>query len=258
MAGIPSSFNRGFAPAARAAFSPRKFTPYDPTVPAGSYDPGLDSALYAAQRGLQDTTADTATARARAAADYGLTNDAIAQNRDRQLADYTTAETRGTQDHASAVAALQRQYAQLGNRQRQGAISQGVIHGGSLLQAAAKRTANEAIDQAPVDQSYQRQIADIATGRARVGQDANTALGQNTLAYQRGDDDAISALLRAQREGTQFGVDTQAQKLFQATQAGYVAPQRPSNEFTMPDGTPYRVLMVGGKKVRVDQYGRRI
>lgn len=260
--------------------SKRAFTPYDPTVPTGSYDPGLDSALYASQRGLGDVQADSATAAQRGLVDYGLGRDQIIQGRDRQLADLTTghdrgladfgtSRTRSTEDYSSNVAALQRAFSQLGNRQRQGAISQGVVHGGSLLQAAAKRTANEAIERAPIDTGYQRQQADITTGEGRlnqdfttntgrVGEDATSQLGQLALQFQRQGDDAQTALLRAQREAGQFGIDTQSQKLFQASQAGYVAPPRPSNEFTNAAGQSYRVIMVGGKKVRVDQYGRRI
>jgi hypothetical protein len=260
MASIPSSFNRGFAPGARAAVRQKKyaFTPYNPTVPTGSYDPGLDSALYAAQRGLQDTTADTALGGQRALADYGLSRDSVIQGRDRTLADLAQSSGRNTEDYNRSVAMLVRQYGQLGNTQRQSAISRGVVHGGSLLQAAAKRTANEAIDQQPLDIGQARQLQDYATQTGRVGQDANTQLGQLALAYQRGDTDAGTALLRAQREASQFGVDTQSQKLFQASQAGYVAPPRPSNEFTSASGTPYRVIKQGNQRFYVDQYGRRL
>lgn len=260
--------------------SPRAFTPYDPTVPAGSYDPGLDSALQAAQRGLQDTTVDTQTAQQRGLVDYGLANDAITLGRDRSLADLGQSRDRGVQDLGTARAQegqdytqnlglLTRQFGQLGNQQRQSAIAHGVVHGGSLLQAAAKRSANQAIQQQPLDQAHSRFLAsndlagqrlqqDYGTQSGRVTADATNQLGQSSLAYQRGNSDSILALTRAAREGSQFGIDTQTQKLFQASQAGYVAPQRPSNEFTTAAGAPYRVIMVGGKKVRVDQFGRRI
>lgn len=258
----------------------RAFTPYDPTVPAGSYDPGLDSALQAAQRGLQDTTVDTETARQRALVDYGLGRDQITQGqqrslqdllqgRDRGVADLGTARTYEGQDYQTNIGLLTRRYGQLGNQQRQSAIQHGVIHGGTLLQAAAKRAGNQGVEQQGLDTAHTRFLAgndlagqrlqqDYGTSVDRTNQDATSQLGQLGLAYQRGDNDAISALTRAGRETGQFGIDTQAQKLFQASQAGYVAPQRPSNEFVTPAGVPYRTIKVGNKTIRVDQYGRRI
>jgi hypothetical protein len=269
-----TSFRKRFAPNKRA------FDPYNPTVPTGSYDPGLDSALQAANRGLQDTELDTQTAQQRGLIDYGLQNDQINLGRDRSLADLGQSRDRGTadlgtartnegQDYQQNVGLLTRQFTQLGNQQRQDAIHRGVVHGGSLLQAAAKRGANQAIARQPMDTEHSRFLAsndlagqrlneDYATQSGRVTADATSALGQNALAYARGTNDSGLALLRAQREGSQFGIDTQTQKIFQASQNNWIAPTRPKNEFTTAAGDPYRVLMQGKKKIRVNQYGARI
>jgi hypothetical protein len=46
------------------------------------------------------------------------------------------------------------------------------------------------------------------------------------------------------------------QKTYQAQQAGYDAPTGPSNEFTKPDGTRYRVVMRGGYRYEYGPDGR--
>jgi hypothetical protein len=260
MAVIPSSFNRGFAPGARAFGRRQKyaFTPYNPTVPAGSYDPGLDAALQAAQRGYADTQADYQTQGQRELIDYGLGRDQLEQQRTRGLADLGTARTQAEQDYGTSTTALQRQYQQLASSQQEQQNAAGVLGGGAPAEAAGKRAENQGIAQTSLDTARQRFLDQNDLQVGRLNEDVGTGLGQLGLGYQRSSDDALSALTRAGREASQFGVDTQAQKLFQASQAGYVAPTRPKNEFTSPGGSPYRVLKTKAGPVYVDQYGRRL
>jgi hypothetical protein len=89
-----------------------------------------------------------------------------------------------------------------------------------------------------------------------LNEDTSSQLGQLGIGYQRSTDDASTALARAQREGGQFGIDTQAQKAFQAAQSGYEAPAGPKNEFVGPKGNPYRIVRRGGVDYYVARTGR--
>jgi hypothetical protein len=246
----PNSFASRVAAAQRPRFKP--FKPYQaPPLPSGSYDPALDAQLGAANRGLGDTQADYATQAQRNQIDYGLQQDQINLGKTRGLQDLTTGFNRGNQDLDRSVMLLQRSYSQLQNRQAQDAAAAGV-HGGAALQAAAKRAENMAIDRQPLDTQRARLGEDYATGTSRLNEDTSSQLGQLGIGYQRSTDDASTALARAQREGGQFGIDTQAQKAFQAAQSGYEAPAGPKNEFVGPKGNPYRIVRRGG----VDYYVR--
>lgn len=255
----------------------KPFTPYaPPPLPSGSYDPALDAQLGAANRGLGDLQGDAATNAQRLQNDYGLQQDQInlgasrgradyQQQLDRGLADYQTSFDRGSQDYQSQVGLLQRSYQQLQNRQAQDAAASGV-RGGAALQAAAKRAANMAIDRNPLDTAWQRAQQDIATGRdrlttdvgtgmSRLTQDSSNQLGALGLQFQRQSTDASTALSRAEREGSQFGIDVQAQKAFQAAQSGYVAPAAPKNQGVGPLGNPYKIVRQGAYDVYVRPNG---
>lgn len=258
----------------------RRFDPYSPIVPAGTYDPALDSQLGAAQRGYGNLQEDAATQSTRTLADltfgqaqvgqgYDRNVADLTQSRDRGLADLGTNRTRGTEDYNRNVQMLQRSYQQLAGRQQEQQNAAGVLKGGAVLQAAAKRKANEAIDRQPLDTNFQRfgQDIDLQTGRlnqdygtqfGRLGEDRTSSLSQLALGASRGQEDAATQLRRGGVELGQYGLDIGAQKLYQATQTGYVPPTKPSNEFRDKNGNPYRVIMVGKRKVRIGPDGRPI
>jgi hypothetical protein len=261
----------------------RTFTPYrPPTPPAGSYDPSLDAQLAAARRGLGDLQQQIGTQTSRDVTDYATEQEAINRqsgyNREdlgRQLsrgqADLGLARGRGTEDYNRNVEMLTRQYTQLG----QGANQAGVIRGGALLQAAAKRSENQAIEKQPLDTNYQRFLADNTQAGTRLQEDydtqsargaeaTTTQLGQLALNYAPPDEnnplggrrfqDRNTDLVTAQREQAFFGQDVGNTKAFQAGASGWDPPQRPANEFVSRSGTPYQVR--GG--IRYDPRGRRL
>lgn len=257
----------------------RAFDPYSPIVPAGTYDPALDSQLGAAQRGYGNLQEDAATQSTRTLADLTFGQAQIGQgydrnvfdlttSRDRGLADIGTSRTRGTEDYNRNVQMLQRSYERLGGRQQEQINAAGVLKGGAILQAAAKRKANEAIDRQPLDTNYQRfgQDLDTQTGRlnqdygtqfTRLGEDRATSLSQLALGASRGQEDLATQLRRGGVELGQYGLDIGQQKLYQAMQTGYVPPTKASNEFSGPQG-PYRVVREGDYNVRYDPSGRVI
>jgi hypothetical protein len=221
-------------------------------VPSGLYDPSLDYQQQAASRGVQDLSADTTLGNARLQDDYNL---GLGQNTEdtqygqgqldtshtRTLADIAQARGRANEDYGLATAALTRRYGILGGQQGEAANAAGVGEGGALIQAQQKRTANQAIDQAPIDLGHNRTLADLATQEGRTNEDYATqtaresqlsgrAAGGLGLTYERGTQDANRTLARARRENTFYGQGIQQQKIFQATQAGWHPPAPPKKK----------------------------
>lgn len=226
------------------------FRPYQPPpVPSGSYDPSLDAQLGQSKRGLGDLRADTETANTRDTVDYSTMQGDVTQQRDRTLADLN-----------SQLEAVGRSYTRLGGRQTEGANAAGLLGGGALLQAAQKRAANEAIDRKPINTAMTRTTADAAEQLQKLALDYAPASADNPLGGRRFQD-RTTALTRAQREGSQFGIDVNNQKLYQASQVGYVAPGRgqpggiPSNERVTATGLHTRTRRVGNVIYTYDQHG---
>ena len=103
--------------------------------------------------------------------------------------------------------------------------------------------------EARLNMSAQRMDADARSNYARRTEDLGTG-----YAYDANDRSLNQA--RAGRELTMYGTDMDAQRFFQANQSGWDPDSaKPSNEFRDAQG-PYRVIMRGGKKVRVRPNGQ--
>ena len=186
------------------------YTPFKPLtadqLPPGSYDVGLDAQLAAARRGLGYTEAD-----------YARDNTRSSDDLQRGLAQLLGDKTRATD-------VLNRSFGNLRVGQYQAARAAGVARGGALAQALEKRTANQAFEQAPIDESY------------------NRGVGSLSLAFQRGLEDRGSALERARSETGFFAGDTAAAKIQQAKASGFEFPTAPAGENVSPGGTSYRIV----------------
>lgn len=240
--------------------------------PSGSYDPALDSQQGAAQRGFADIQQDTETAGQRANTDFTTNRADLTRNRGYGVEDFATERGNVERNYGRSLADILRAkadvtqgYNRLGSQQAESAAARGVTQGGTLAAALAARTGNEAHDQAPLD-----------TSRTRLGEDRTNQLGQIDrqqqrfmagyddpttglfakldTGYQRGVDDRSLDVARQGRELGFYNQDVGAARFFQAGQMGYVPPQRPGNEFVGAHG-PYRVVMRGGKPVRVTPTG---
>jgi hypothetical protein len=235
--------------ARRSRFKPFKpWTP--PRPPAGSYDPVLDAQRDAATRGLGDVRQDSALGGTRAAEDFQFGQDDVNRGFGRYEEDYKT-----------NTAMLKRQFDTLAGRQQEQAAGAGVMDGGAVLQAAAKRAANQGLAQGQLDTGLDRARVDRDVGIGRLGVDFN-----------RGVTDRTTALTRAEREDTSFGLDTSAQRAYQAAGMGYVPPGpgqpggMPRGEFTNKAGVQRRKIVRGGfeyvvapdgKVVHTRRVGRR-
>jgi hypothetical protein len=177
--------------------------------PAGTYDPAIDAAVEAAKRGYGDLQADFVR-------DYGDTGTGGRAANDYQtaLAQIALGRTRSTEDRDRALGDVRTGYQRLGRQQSEGARVAGVTSAGLLGRQRAIRAANQAHDEAPIQQAFTRQ-----------GQDFDTAQGQLGLNYQRGLTDAQTGLARAGRETNQFGIDSAQTRLYQATQSGWSPPK---------------------------------
>lgn len=221
-------------------------------VPPGTYDPSLDITLGQQSRGLQDLVGlapDTATGT------YGGSTGTSIDRATRDLArqtgyvqqDYTTGvantnttfgrslddllkqRERDKADYGTNLSSLQRNYDILGSNQNATARKAGVALGGALQQAQDKRTANQALDKAPIDLAYNRALADSQTGETRLGQDKQSAIdalgvtrdrstGELGISTGRQIDDAKIAAATAIREGVIGAGDINRLKLAQFQQ----------------------------------------
>lgn len=278
-----------------------------PQAPTGSYDPALDAQQGAVGRGLLDQQTAYDIANARELTDYGTGTSQIglglSRGREdlatqrsqletqfgRSNADIALRRSQTDEDFQRNVEGLTRNYKNLSDSQRQQQAKAGVLRGGAMLQAAAKRTANQGLEQRDLDTSHQRQLQALTTASTRLGEDRTSQLGlldragarlgedaafsqgqldlssappsdpSNPLTGGRGYQDRTLALTQAQREASQFGLDATAQRNFLATANGWNPGARPSNEFTDPrTGQPYRLLRAGNSNVRVDPSGKVI
>ena len=220
--------------------------------PPGTYDPTIDANRDAAGRGLFDLRQDTERGNTRAGNDLSLAVGAdgqsgVGQQKAWSLADNMRTRTRTQEDYGTATANLGRQYGNLGRSQAQQAQQAGVVGGGALADALLKRTANQGREQAGLDTTRDRSLADLLQSDDRIDKSAKDRVGGLTLDYDRGVEDRGTGLSRAIREDTRFGIDSERQRAFHASNAGlFDAPVRPANEFKTAGGTSYRVLR--GKK----------
>jgi hypothetical protein len=258
----------------RPTFEP--WDPYErPDPPSGTYDPGLDAARGAAGRGLGDLREDTEIADTRDRVDYGIQREGIQRNWGRAAEDIGTQQQglrtthqRGLEDFGRQRQTLERAALAAGNRQRQTINAAGVYGGGASLQAAAKRAQLEALDREQIRTAESRFTEDIAgreaglrTGIQRGQQDRDLGLAALALEYAppgeggplggRRYQDRARTLERAGREDLHFGLDTDAQREYQAAQSGYEAPRAPRNEHVDEQGRKYRVEVVDGVEYRI-------
>lgn len=173
----------------------------------------------------------------------------LQQSAQRNAQDLGTQQTRAQQDAGTQLADILRGYQRAAVTQTSNAVKGGAS-GGALRQAMGARAANRAHDEAPVNTALARTLQGIATASQRNSQDLASGekqiqTGQQRLAqdygtqkaqlerdttrgegklidqFSQGRQDANTQLTRAKRELDQFGLDTQASRIAQATPLGW-------------------------------------
>lgn len=205
------------------------FTPWAPGMPpAGSYDPSIDASVSSAQRGNQYLLGNTPGVQGVGAYDSGDLD--VQQRRaDENLAigleGIGRTRTKMTGD-------LQRQFDILAGRQQSAFRAQGLL-GGGVAQALARRKANQAYEQAPINEQY---------GGGAPG-DYGLAGRQLQLDYTRGGEDRTTQAGRATTELGAFTGDARTSAWAQAQQSNpFLTPNtKDPNEHTVGNQT-YRLI----------------
>jgi len=153
-----------------------------------SFDPALEAQRRAAQRGLEDTEADITTKRHFGERDMSLALRGIRINASRKRADTNREFGRGEQrlanqetdtktdagrqqeDFHTRLADIGRQFAELGQRQGEGANAAGVNDAGTAAASAAARGRNQVIAEAPIHTAEGRLQEDLMTTLDRIAQ----------------------------------------------------------------------------------------
>lgn len=232
-------------------------TPAPVSPPPGTYDPGLDAALRANNRGVFDLQQDTERDNQRADTTHTAGVEQANTQRGWSLADLLAGHNRETQDYGTNTATLQRNYANLGSAQTAKASSGAFVDTGSIQAASGARTENQGRDQSVLDTAHSRAEEDYNTGVDRTNKTADWQVAGLDEGYQYGVDDRATSLARATREGSFFGQDTAGAKMYQATSSGlYTPPQKASNEFSDGKG-PYKLVVAHGLRYKVRPNGSR-
>jgi hypothetical protein len=172
----------------------------------------------------------------RADEDLAIGLQGLGQTRDRSL-----------QDNTAATANNQRNFDILAQRQQSAFRAQGLM-GGGVQQALARRQANQAYAQAPIDQSRQRTIEDY--GDPNTAGDYGTQGRALQLGYTRGGEDRTTQASRAQTELGAFEGDARNSAWAQAMQNNpFLTPNtKPASEHTVGNQTYQLYRIKGGSR----------
>lgn len=175
----------------------------------GTYDPTLDAQGRGLQRSYDDLLQNFNIDKTRATDDLKLA-----------LADTATSQQRLNQDHATALANINRNYGDLAVRQAEGALKANVESPGLLARALARRQANARLDTQGVDTSFNRATEDTTKHTDALKLAFDRAFGPSG--------DNVVNLSRAGRDLVAGQSDLNAQRWYAATANGYVpAPRIP-------------------------------
>lgn len=231
----------------------RPWTP--PPIPSGLYNPIRGIELEAGKRGMENTLQDVKTGEAQGLANFNLGLEGIQGG----LA-HTEAEDRAARDtdvakNREALEALGRRYKNLASTQEQNANQAGVLQGGAMLQAAAKRAANEGIERNAQNAALRRAEEGIERNLSNAREQASLAEHGEGLKRQEEQQGLETKGTRAEREQNQFGLDTRMLEGAEASQRGYMAPGAPFREYTGGPEGRYRVERRGGQYLSVTPRG---
>lgn len=194
--------------------------------PTGSYNPTRDVEAEEGERGLGQLEGQLATSGSRDTADYFTQKGEIERTEGQQNTDFSKQQEQ-----------LAEAFKQLAGSQQEGANKAGVLGGGALLQAAAKRAVNEGKERATDTTNHERQIEgdELAQAKlAREGAPPETANPLGGRAFQ----DLNTQLTNAQSNQT-FFEDAQHRLAGQeASERGYNPPAAPAAPHVAPSGLP--------------------
>lgn len=201
------------APAAPAGGAPA-WTP--PPLPTGYYNPSRTIETEESQRGLGQLEGEVGTQRARDKTDYYDQSAGLDRQAQQQQSDYQRAQ-----------AQLRQSFQRLGTKQEEGANVAGALQSGALLQAAAKRAANEGQQRDVQNVNYGRQVDANKLARAQLDLTGAPPDAANPLGG-RNFQDLTTKLTNAQANNTFFGYSQSKLAGQEAAERGYPAPTAPA------------------------------
>lgn len=210
----------GFVRVRGGVAPPAPATPWTPPSfpPTGTFNPQRELETGEGQRGLEQLEGTTATSEAQLRADYGTGTEG-----------FNTSEKRSNADFSKALELLKESYTRLGTRQQEGANRAGLLQGGALLQAAAKREENEGKEKETKTTAHTRAIEDLNTRRAAFNRDFAPPDQANPLGGRRWQA-LTTALANAQGNQAFFRQGQQSlagQEAAERGWPGYSAPAAP-------------------------------
>lgn len=202
--------------------------------PPGTFDPGLEAQVRAAERGLIDLIekertsghregvdfrqaktllmrkisqgrADLQRRRGYATEDAGIDRSRLQTSFERDLEDLAIARQQGDEDFNRKLTEVQHSYATRAARQNEAAVAQGTFDAGTQAASGAVRGANQAFDKGLVETAHNRQLAALALSEGRVREDFGTRSGLI--------DEGLSRELSALGiQGHRLGLDARTQR----------------------------------------------
>lgn len=203
--------------------------------PLGSFDPSILLQVGQNRRTAENAQQQFDLGQAQAQDDFGIQTQRLAQQEGNSLADLVTGRQRLSEDRTNALADLGRGYGSLAHRQAEGALRANVQSAGLLAQSLAARKANMAHDQAGVDQSYNRSLADSTTAEQRLRQDVGNRKADLALTLSRAYGSGkggqplgtnVLNLLQTKNDALSGNLDLTGVAFQQAAANGYTLPRR--------------------------------
>lgn len=221
-----------------AAANPNAYTPWDPSQapafpPSGSFNPSREIEGQEATRGLQQAEGQIGTSRSRDTADYFT-----------QLSEIGRGEGQRTQDLQRNLGLLKQSYERLGTAQQEQANKAGVLQGGALLQAAAKRSANEGQERGKMQTAFDRAQEADQLQRAKLAREGAPPDASNPLGG-RAFQDLTTQLANLQSNNAFFQQAQQSLAAQEAAERGFGGYQAPAGQKVDRHGNPYREVRKG-------------
>lgn len=154
-------------------------------IPPGLYSPTRDVELVGGKAQYQQQRSKAERESGYAEDDFGINQAKLGYQKGTGLEDIGTERTRQNEAAQKTLAQLAESYKKLGVSQEGQANKAGVLQGGALLQAAAKRAANEGKGRAETNLTLQHQLEDDTLRENRLKHSIEEGEGSNTRNSQR-------------------------------------------------------------------------
>ena len=224
--GPPSAAGWMGAPGARYRVGGAPVVPAAPRpevgpVPPGYYDPTRDINIAEGKNTYSQARSKGEREEGYAESDFGINQAKLGYQSQTGLEDIGTERTRQNEAATRALAQLAESYKRLGVRQQEGANRAGVLQGGALLQAAAKRAANEGKGRDETNLTLKHQLEADDLREARLKHGIEEGEGSNVRNTQRLLSGFGEGITNAETNEQHYGEGIETLKNYEAAHNGY-------------------------------------